>query len=102
MLISNGKTYGMVCSHSPTPRLTKVGCTELCGSVHTAQRQTSTQIPMGFSTHFISTCVGLALGVGQCKCTIIDDTTFEIQGFANIVAKEKETSLPDGFIENPI
>ena len=53
----------MVCSHSSTPRPKnglyrimlpkKMGCTELCGGVHTAQRQTPTQIPNGFCTHFI-------------------------------------------------
>ena len=58
----------MVCLHCPTLipilRQIKVCCTELCGSVHTAQSWTATQITFGFSTHFIS------LGVGQCECTI--------------------------------
>ena len=50
----------MVCSHYPTripiQRSIKVGCMELCGGVHTAQRQTSTQIP-------IEVCVDLSVSV---------------------------------------
>ena len=50
----------MVCSRCPTPKtikgLTKMGCIELCGGVHTAQRQTPIQIPTGF---YISVFVSL-------------------------------------------
>ena len=42
-----------------------MACIELCGGVHTAQRQRLTQISIGFCTHFI----GIGLGVGQCKLT---------------------------------
>ena len=43
----------------------KMGCIELCGAVHTAPRQTSSQIPIGHC----SDCIGLGLGVcvGQCE-----------------------------------
>ena len=34
----------MVCSHCPIPRPIKMGCIELCGGLHTAQRRTPTQI----------------------------------------------------------
>ena len=44
---ASNETSLMVCSHCPTPRLInrpiKMGCTELCGGVHTVQRQTLTQ-----------------------------------------------------------
>ena len=46
----------MVFSHYPTPTPIKMGCMELCGGVHTAQRQISTQIPIGF-------CVNLSASV---------------------------------------
>ena len=46
--------------HHPTPRpiqrSIKMGCTELCGCVHAAQRRTSTQIPIRF-------CVNLLVSV---------------------------------------
>ena len=64
----------MVCSYYQIPRLVqrriKMVGLELCESVHTVQRQKSTQIPIGFCTHFIGICVGLCLGVVQCECTI--------------------------------
>ena len=48
------------CVHYPTripiQRSIKVGCMELCGGVHTAQRQRSTQIP-------IEVCVDLSVSV---------------------------------------
>ena len=44
----------MVCSHCLILRL--MVCIELCGGVHTARRQTSTQIPVGF-------CVNLLVSV---------------------------------------
>ena len=44
-------------------------CIDLCGCVHTGQRQIRTQIPIMFYTHFIlGTCVGL--DARQCECTI--------------------------------
>ena len=47
-------------SHCLTPRPIqkpiKMGCTELCGDIHTAQRQTSTEIPIGF-------CANLSVSV---------------------------------------
>ena len=46
----------MLCSHCPTPRPIKMGCTELCGGVHTAQRQIPSQIPIVF-------CVNLSIYV---------------------------------------
>ena len=39
----------------------KITCIELCGGVHTAQRQKPMRISIGFCTHFIS--IGLSLGV---------------------------------------
>ena len=60
----------MVHLYRLTPRPIKIARVELCG-VHTAQRQTPTQIPTGFFTHHISsTCVSLGFGVGQCECPI--------------------------------
>ena len=56
------------CLHCPTPKPNKLGCFELCGGVHTTQRQTSAQIPIGFPS--VSVSVSFCLGVGQCKCTV--------------------------------
>ena len=44
------------------------GLYEICGGVRTAQRQTPTQSPIGFCSHFIAISVGL--NVMQCECTI--------------------------------
>ena len=58
----------MVHSHWPTPTQTprpiKMGCIELCGGVHTAQRQTSTQIPNGHCSNCISLGLGVCVSVG--------------------------------------
>ena len=43
-------------------------CIELCGSVHTAQRQTPTPNPIGFCTDFIGICVGFCLSCGSKYC----------------------------------
>ena len=43
--------------------------TELCGGVHTPQRQRPMQIPVGFCTHFIGTRVDHGLGLCQCETT---------------------------------
>ena len=49
-------------------------CIGLCGGVHTVQRPTTPQIPIGFCVLVMSTCLGLSLGIalilGQCECTI--------------------------------
>ena len=45
----------MVCSHCPTPRPTKkMSCAELFEGVHTAQRQTPKQIPVGFCSNLLA------------------------------------------------
>ena len=44
--------------------------TELCGGVHTPQRQRPMQIPVGFCTHFIGTRVDHGLGLCQCERTV--------------------------------
>ena len=54
--------------------------TELCGGVHTAQRQIRTQIPLEFCILVIG--LGLGLGLGHCQSvyTISEypfDQTFE-------------------------
>ena len=46
----------MVCSHCLTLIPIKMGGTDMCRGVHTAQRQTSTQIPIGF-------CVNLSVSL---------------------------------------
>ena len=48
----------MVCLHWLRP--IKMACVELCGGIHTAQRQRPMQISMEF-VH------GIGLGVGQCE-----------------------------------
>ena len=49
-----------------------MGCIELCVGFNTAQRQTSTQIPIEFCANFrhLVSCLGLSVGVGQCERTI--------------------------------
>ena len=52
----------MVCSHYPIPRpVRKMGCIELCGGVHTTQKQTSTQIPIEFCVNLL-VCLYVSLG----------------------------------------
>ena len=50
--------------------------------VHTAQRPTPTQVPVGFCTDFINISVGLCFGVWQCertiKATCTDQQCFEL------------------------
>ena len=48
-----------------------MGCIELCRGIHTTQRQTSSQISIGYC----SDCIGLGLGVcvGQCEHTITEN-----------------------------
>ena len=41
---------------------------ELCGGVHTVQRQTPIQIPIGLYTNFIG--ISVSFGVGQREYTI--------------------------------
>ena len=48
----------MVRPHCPTPRpikkqIKKMGCIELCGSVHTAQKQTPIRIHIGFCVYLL-------------------------------------------------
>ena len=54
---------GMVCLHSQTPRQRqrpiKMACVELCGDVHTAQRQRLMQTSIRFYTHFIGISVSV-------------------------------------------
>ena len=57
----------MTCLHwqRPRQRPIKIACTELFGSVYTAQRQRPMQISLGFCTLVIGICIGH--GLGQCK-----------------------------------
>ena len=48
-----------------------MACMELCGSVHTAQREIPTKIPVGFCTHFIGLGVCFCIGHYQCKHIIM-------------------------------
>ena len=47
----------MMCSHFPTPRLIKrrieMDCVQFSGDVHTAQKQTPKQIPVGFCAKYL-------------------------------------------------
>ena len=47
----------------------KMTCTKLCEGVHTAQGQRTTQISIGFCTHFSGFCISLGLGPRKCKLT---------------------------------
>ena len=50
-----------------------MSCIELCGGVHTAQRQTSIQIPIDFNVSlsvFVCVSICYCLDVGQCEHTI--------------------------------
>ena len=40
-----------------------MGCTGLCGDVHTAQRQMTTQIPIQFCVLVLGICLGLGIGL---------------------------------------
>ena len=57
-------------------------CVGWGGEIHTAQRLTPTQVPVGFCTDFINNSVGLCLGVCQCertiKATCTDQQCFEL------------------------
>ena len=61
----------MVYSHWTTPRTRprpkKKICIGLCGSIHTAQRPMTTQIPIGFCVLLIGIGLELVLGVAQCE-----------------------------------
>ena len=72
------------CLHCPTSIqiAIKIACMELCRSVHTAQRQITTQIAMVFCTHFIVLCLYRSLSVnislklnalGMCRTWVIKD-----------------------------
>ena len=45
----------------------KIACIELCGSVHTAQRQIPRQIPIGSCTHLIGLNLCLRLCISLCQ-----------------------------------
>ena len=49
----------------PTPRLMSLGSMELYGGVHTAQRQTTTQISIEFCILVVG--LGLGLCLGHCQ-----------------------------------
>ena len=49
----------MVYSHYPTLRPIKMVCVELSKGFSAAQRRIPTQIPFGFSTHFIISRYGV-------------------------------------------
>ena len=53
----------MMCLHCPITN--KMAFRELCGGLHTAQRQRVMKISTGFCTHSIGICIGL--GVGWCE-----------------------------------
>ena len=60
----------MVCSHCQTPRPIKMGCIELCGSVHTAERQTSMQTHIGFCAN-LSVSVSVSVSVSaSVSCSV--------------------------------
>ena len=40
----------------------RMGCTELCGGVHTSQRQIPVHIPIGFCANLL-----VSVGAGQCE-----------------------------------
>ena len=44
-----------------------MGCIEMCGSIYTAPRQMTTQIPMEFCVLVLSICLSLSLW--QCEWT---------------------------------
>ena len=51
-------------TESETETDKKMGCIELCGDVHTAQRQTLTEIPIGFFGNFsVSMSVSIYVSV---------------------------------------
>ena len=61
----------MACLRCLTPRPIKNDLQESCACVHTARRQTSTQIPIVICIHRFSICVRLELCARLCECTII-------------------------------
>ena len=68
MLNNNGSNIGDRLNFVTCEQTLSMACMELC--VHTALRQTITEIPTGLYAHFIRICVGLCLSVGQCECSI--------------------------------
>ena len=48
-------------------RLIKKASIELCGVVHTVQRQRPMRLFIVFCTQFISICISLSLGIVQCE-----------------------------------
>ena len=52
----------MAYSHHPIQRPIKMSCIELCGGVHTAQRQISKQIPIGFCVNLLVSVSGSVSG----------------------------------------
>ena len=59
----------MVCLHCQTQDRDryqyKMACVELCGGVHTAQRQRLMQISSGCCTHFVGICIFSVLVSGS-------------------------------------
>ena len=72
-----------------------MGRTELCGAVHTAQRQTSSQIPIGHC----SDCIGLGLGVCACVLTLSNSSIRQIPLSASTSAPASSVHSRDtGFL----
>ena len=74
----------MVCSHCPTPRpikrVIKMGYVGLCGSVHTAQRETSTQIPIWI-------CANLSVSV-----SVLVSVSVSVSGSVKMIEKHLNPS----------
>ena len=49
----------------------QMGCIELCGGVHSGQRQTLSHIPIGHCSDCIGLGLGVCVGDGQCEHTMI-------------------------------
>ena len=77
-----------VCTHCPTPRPTKkpikkMGCLELCGGIHTAQRQTPTQIPVGFCANLVVS-VSVSVSVSVLGSTNAPGRVSRIESFNSV------------------
>ena len=75
----------------------------MCGGVYSAQRQTTTQIFIRFSVLVLGICLGLNIGLWQCKCTIkvivVNDSVQLIHFFP---PDEKSIDTYDPLHRNPV
>ena len=65
----------------------------LCRNVHTASRQRTTLIPIGYCSHLIGLCVGNCIGLGQSGDTII--VVFHLQNDNSDEGSEAEENGSD-------